>query len=283
MIGTTAAVTDRPRLRRPPHHAAEVAAPRRHQRGRQARSGVGRVGRAARGPQAHPAAEAGGRGPAEGCGVSVAGEPAVKMMYPARPRAGRCPLPGAGGGDVPGARAGPPALRPVAGLRRARFRTPEVLARADEGPHERPPRERLPAGPARPGRRRSGQVTDDLPETTTPLTRRSTSLSPHTSPTTCEITMKLPHRPSAATEPHGLGLEIGEPARSWPGRHPPPSVCRAMRQHRPRCTCARLLPCRVAFGKAWRNRVPELPRKADGPVRAEARTGARPRCPGCRD
>ncbi|RSS37278.1 hypothetical protein EF902_33215 [Streptomyces sp. WAC05858] len=36
---------------------------------------------------------------------------------PARPRADcrRCPLPGAGGGDVPGARTGPPALLPVAG------------------------------------------------------------------------------------------------------------------------------------------------------------------------
>ncbi|MFJ7063439.1 transposase [Streptomyces microflavus] len=34
---------------------------------------------------------------------------------PARPRAGRrCPSPGAGGGDVPGAQSGPPALLPVA-------------------------------------------------------------------------------------------------------------------------------------------------------------------------
>lgn len=42
---------------------------------------------------------------------------------PARPRAGRrrCPWPDAGGGDVPGARAGPPALLPVAGLTGHRF------------------------------------------------------------------------------------------------------------------------------------------------------------------
>ncbi|MGX1249555.1 putative transposase [Streptomyces ambofaciens] len=33
-------------------------------------------------PQAHPTAGAGERGPAEGCGLSVAGESAVKMMYP---------------------------------------------------------------------------------------------------------------------------------------------------------------------------------------------------------
>ncbi len=81
------------------------------------------------------------------------------------------------------------AAQPRTRRQRTLLREPQVLARPDQGPHERPPRDHSPAGPARPGEHGGPEVTDELPPPIMPTASTSTSLSPHTSPTTCAIRM----------------------------------------------------------------------------------------------
>ena len=114
-----------------------------------------RVGRAAGGAEADPAAGAGERGPAPGGGVSVAGEPAGKRLYPLVTELAAYEDPC--GGDVPGAQARSPALLPVAGAPRHRRRVVEAYrANALFDAHRDDPEFGLPAPRRRGPRRRAG-------------------------------------------------------------------------------------------------------------------------------
>lgn len=74
------------------------------------------------------------------------------------------------------------------------------LALPDPGPHERPSRDHTPEGPARPGRHRGPEVTDDLPQPIMLPADGSTPRPTHTSPVTARS-----RRHSLTHRPGGLG------------------------------------------------------------------------------
>src|SRR5699024_2762536 len=78
----TAAQTDRRRLRDQRVLPGQLDQDRRRRGRDQARYHGRRERRAAHGPEADPVARAGERGPPQGSGLLVAGEPAGKMIYP---------------------------------------------------------------------------------------------------------------------------------------------------------------------------------------------------------